>query len=185
MCRIIVSIYLLTSIVAHAQLSESYMDKSSGFNGGFEKNNGKIPSNWIMYTPETAKASSFTLQMDTLHSYEGKYCVKWACKQVSPTGGRFSPGLTREIDVVPGKKYVLKLWVRSDNAKFKISLMAISAKCSFKEEEWQLTSSTTDYWEEFSVYYTVPKDYNKVRMEFSITSPGTAYLDKVSFMPMK
>jgi hypothetical protein len=176
---------LLISLFAQAQLSESYTDKAAGFNGGFEKNNGKIPANWTMYTPQTAISSTFSLQMDTLHSYEGKYCVKWVCKQVSPTGGRFAPGLTRELEVVPGKKYVLKLWVRSNNVKFNVSLMAISAKCSVNEEEWQLTSSATDYWEEFSVYYTVPKDFNKVRMEFSITSPGTAYLDKVSFLPMK
>jgi hypothetical protein len=138
-----------------------------------------------MYTPKTAKGSSFKLQMDTLQGYKGKNCIRWDVKRVSKDGGRFTPGLTKEISVKPGEKYALKFWVKSNHVTFNITLMSVSDKCSVKEETYQVSSSAVDYWEEFTLWYTVPNDYNKVRVEFSIATPGKASLDEVSFAPVK
>lgn len=181
---IILSIYLLTTSIAHAQLSESYTDKAAGFNGSFEFVKNGIPANWQVYTPKTTRDARFALTVDTQYAADGKRCLKWMVEQCSPDGGWFSPGISKEFACMPGAIYSVSFKIKNTGAKVRFKTDAVSAKQKYKGQEYTAAESLSE-WKTITQRITVPQSFNRLRIEFNILGSGTVWLDDVAIKQLK
>src|SRR5690606_20436832 len=89
------------------QMSVFIEKPEKGFNGRFEEIENKIPVNWLIYTQQTAQTGSFKIFIDTVEAVTGKNALTFDVESCSNKGGWFSPGISTQIDAVPGKNYKL------------------------------------------------------------------------------
>lgn len=173
---------LLGSMLSHyackSQMSEEVKQPEAGFNGGFEVVSQGLPVNWLFYTPKTVKEGTFTIQTDTKDFAEGKQSLKFEVQQCSATGGRLSPGLSKEWDVTPGATYRISFKVKSKEARIRTLIHAVSAKKS-GERMSNEQNDTGGGWKTLSYTYTVPSDFSKLRFELNVLSSGVVNIDDV------
>jgi hypothetical protein len=182
--RIITLIFMFITSVAFAQMSESYTDKSAGFNGSFDFIKEGLPVNWLAYTPKTTRDAKFVMSVDTHDVAEGKHAMKWKVEHCSATGGWMSPGLAKEFLCTPGTTYLIEFWIKNTGASFRFKTDAVSSKYNFKGPEFN-SNERTDVWKKVTQKITVPANFSRLRIEFSILGSGTVWLDNVSVKKVK
>jgi len=164
-----------------AQFSEIEKDLDIGFNGGFEISKNSKPVNWLLYTEKTTTSGDFDIILDTKNYKSGQQSLLFNVRGCSNKGGRFSPGMTQEIEVTPGVTYQLSYWIKNVNAEFTIKVSGVSA---FKKDVGPIITDNQDYnkWTKFEHEYTVPENMNRLRFEMNILKPGHLWIDEIKVL---
>ena len=173
----------LLACVACSPMSEQIKDLSVGMNGGFEHTRSGLPVNWIVYSPATIPSGSYELLFDDTDFKEGEQSLRFDVEECSSTGGWHSPGLTQEFPAEPGTTYAIRFWIKSKDCDWTVSVGAVGAKTG----EYETVDSSgvrTDSWRRVDREYTMPPVYERLRLELSITSPGSLWIDDVRIEPL-
>lgn len=168
----------LTACAACGPLSQRAADEAAGLNGGFEVVREGLPVAWNVYTPQTVPDARFVLALDEEQRHEGLRALRFDVEKCSGEAGWRSPGLTREIAIVPGATYDVSFWVRSEGARWSADVGGVAAKTGALE---QLESAQADdgRWARVERRVTVPEDFERLRFQFNVRSPGRLWLDDV------
>ncbi len=182
MKKIWLSIPLLFMIpfipACQAQMSESISDPKKGLNGSFEHVQNNLPVNWLVYTPKTTGTGNFNFYFDTVDAKDGKQSLCIDVKSCSEKGGRYSPGISQEIPIIPGKEYIVSCWVKNKNATFNIRIHGVNAKQ--KSDGVSLKSSENiNEWRKLEWKVIVPEPMERLRIEITVTKPGTFWVENI------
>ena len=158
------------------KMSECETDTEAGANGGFEKVKNMLPLNWMVNTPNTTGEGSFTWCFDSSEVKEGVQSYKCTVLSCSNKGGRFSPGIAQEFKAKSGDTYRIKCWIKQQNCAYRINISGVSATESSAGPFLQTVEATSD-WKEFQYEFTLPSGRNALRVEFTVLSPGTWWID--------
>ena len=148
-------------------------------NGSFEVSENELPVNWLIYTPETTQEGDFDVYIDEEISRAGEKSLKFDIRNCSSAGGRKSPGITQEWDVLPGENYIIRFWMINEGTNFRASTGWVSA---FEGKLEKIVSTDKDIpdWKLYEYRYSMPSDRDKIRFELSILSAGTVWIDEFS-----
>jgi len=176
---------LCAGLVAAAceELSEKVEDDSVGWNGDFENDRDGLPVNWLVYTPRTVPDSDFDIVLDTLEFKEGGQSLRFDVRDCEGIGGRYSPGIAQERPAQAGGTYRVSFWIRSDGADLGAKVGGISAFAGQYETVVEATGGT-DGWVFVERDYPMPAEYDRIRFELSVLSPGSVWIDDVRIEPL-
>lgn len=175
--------FVLVAGTGCSQMSEQVKDPSAGMNGGFEHMRSGLPVNWIVYSPATIPSGRYQLVLDDDDFREGTQSLRFHVEECSPTGGWHSPGITQEYPAEPGTTYAISYWIKTEGCDWTVSVGGVTAKTG--EYETQDSSEiNADSWHHVAGEYTVPPQYDRLRFELSITSPGDLWIDDVRIEPV-
>jgi hypothetical protein len=161
---------------ACAQMSEKIQDDTAGWNGGFEQDRDGLPVNWLVYTPRTVPESDFDIVLDTLEYQEGSQSLRFDVRGCKDIGGRYSPGIAQERPAQASGTYRISFWMRSDGADLKARVGGISGFAG-QYETLADSEGGTNGWILVEQDYSMPLKYDRIRFEFSVLSPGHAWID--------
>ncbi len=161
-----------------AKTSESIEDESVGMNGGFEHTQSGLPVNWLVYSPSTIPTASYELIFDRADFKEGKQSLKFLIQQFTPTAGWHSPGIAQEYPAIPGESYLISFWIKNEGCEYVVTAGGVAAKTS-QYETVDSSKETTDSWKLVEHPITIPQQYENIRFELSIRSPGSLWIDDV------
>lgn len=161
------------------KMSESVIDESAGVNGGFEITKDGLPVNWLVYTPATIPSGDYDLVIDTVEYKEGKQSLKFVVRDCAPNGGWHSPGFSKEFEATTGVTYLVGLWVKNEGSGFRAEVGGVSAF----EGEYETIVETADSipeWRHYERTYTMPEEFDRLRLEVNVLSPGTFWVDGIT-----
>jgi len=158
------------------KMSECESDTEVGTNGGFEKVKNTLPINWMVNTSRTTGEGEFTWEFDSSDLKEGVQSYKCTVITCSDKGGRFSPGIAQEFKAKAGDTFRIKCWIKQQNCSYRINISGVSATESSAGPFLQTEKGNND-WKEFQYEYTLPSGRNTLRVEFTLLSPGTWWID--------
>ena len=168
----------LGALTACGTHSESVLDPSVGINGGFETVRSGLPVNWLLYTPKTVREGDFDIVIDTVEKVEGKQSLKFVVRKCSSEGGWLSPGFAQEIAALPRSAYTIGFWVKNSGAEVTIRAGGVTADNATYQTLLK-TSGATGGWMHVTGNVMVPAGSSRLRLELSITRPGTFSIDDV------
>lgn len=152
-------------------------DASKGFNGGFEFWQGRDLINWQVYSEETGTPGSFTTTADATIKKEGNYSLHWKVNACKVAVGNQAPGIAKEIPAKAGTTYTLTGWVKStDASSIPFQMGAVNAHHGQHLSTRIFLPSTTE-WNHFQESFTVPKGFDRLRIEFNVDHIGDVWLD--------
>ena len=169
---------LVPAIAGCRAMSERVMREGAGLNGGFETVEGKLPVNWLLYTPDTVPEADFTVDVDGTRAFEGSRSLHFTVKHCLAEGGWHSPGCATEQPVTAGERYRVSLRVLNTGALCSLSAGAVSA---FKGGmvTLALPADTQGQWVEVHTDVQVPKGRKTLRAELNVRSAGEVWFDQV------
>lgn len=93
-------------------------------------------------------------------------------------------------DAKPGEKYLLSVWVRSlasDIVKCQLSVGFTDEKFTKNEKGVRQTFDLfpNNVWHRLTMPVSIPEAFPRVRIDVSLRSPGTVFIDDVEFIPEK
>ena len=149
-----------------------------GINGGFEYTRSGLPINWIVYSPGTIPSGRYELLLDRADFREGKQSLRFLVDACSPTGGWHSPGITQQYPAEPGTTYAIRFWVKNEGCDWAVSVGGVTATTGAYEV---LAGAEVPQgsWQRVEQRYTLAPQYEQLRFELSITSPGSLWIDDV------
>lgn len=165
--------------ISCSDMSERITDSNTGSNNSFEVAQQGMPVNWDIYTSKTVPAAKFTVGVDTEAPQDGKQSLRFDVQECTAQGGWRSPGVAKEFDVDGGSEYELRFWVKNKGTKFSVQAGGIAATTGDTKQLLTTTESNTD-WKEFVYTIPVAKEYQRLRFELNVLTPGTLWLDNVS-----
>jgi len=178
MARTICVFVLLLLAFSCKQLSETISDGKADFNGGFEVVSKGLPVNWMLYTNETVETGDFSIMPDTTTFIEGKQSLRFLIRSCSSEGGRYSPGMAKEFEIEPGRKYQVSFWVKNSNTSFRIMAGGVSAHKGGLKTLLQTNEQIND-WKEFNFDVPISENYSRMRIEIAVLQPGTFWIDNI------
>lgn len=152
------------------------MDDKTGINGGFETFENNLPVNWLVYTEKTIGNGDFDILPDSEDVKEGKKSLRFTVRECSAQGGRFSPGVAREMDAVPGSVYRLSIQIKNEGTLYRISAGGVTGETG-EVKLLTETSVTNSAWTLLTFNVPISADYSRLRFEISVLSPGTLRVD--------
>ncbi len=160
------------------QMSQVKVDPNAGWNGGFETVKDGLPVNWLVYTAKTAGSGEFDIIPETGGSPEGTHHLRFSVKSCSAAGGRLSPGIAQERPARPGAMYRVTCKVKNSGTAFRILAGGVGAKTGEVKivEESRLSDSE---WRAVSFNVPVGAEFERLRLEVSVLSPGTFLIDDI------
>jgi hypothetical protein len=177
-------ISFMTALTACSmQMSESVYDKNAGFNGSFEQVKDGLPVNWLFYTEQTTGSGSFTISTDQHEVKDGKQSLRFSIVKCSDKGGRYSPGLSKEIPVNAGEHYKISFWVKNEGTDFYAKVNAINATEQAEGKTFHSNDNDKE-WQLYECDYTIPVSMNKLRIEMNMMKPGTCWVDDIKMEKM-
>jgi hypothetical protein len=159
--------------------SRSVDDPTAGMNGGFEVVRDGLPVNWLLYTPDVIPDGDYDLIIDHDRPHSGENSLRFEVRACRPTGGWHSPGFSQQFEAEPGETYTIGFWVRNRSAIFIARVGGVSAF----DGEYELIVRTDEEfadWKYFEHEYTMPDEFDELRFEFNVLSPGTVWVDDIA-----
>ena len=160
------------------KMSEQIKDESVGMNGGFEHVKSGLPVNWLVYTPSTIPTGNYELILDRTDFKEGEQSLRFLIHECSATGGWHSPGIGQEYPAIPGESYRISFWIKNEGCEYVVGVGGVGAKTG-QSETVDSSKGATDSWKLVEHTITVPQQYERIRFELSIRSPGSLWIDDV------
>ena len=137
---------------------------SEGFEGGVSREG--IPKGWARYY-QTG------VSVDNKRCYRGKSSLK-----LDPAGGK-KGGIQRNVDIEPGKTYLLRVWCYSEGKA--IGMMALECPGLGWGDKGLDISISPGKWKEFKRIVTVPVGVSKAALRFAQwNSPNPLWVDDIS-----
>lgn len=164
------------------KMSESVIDESVGINGGFEVTRDGLPVNWLVYTPATVPTGDYDFVIDTIVYKEGRQSLKFVVRECAPTGGWYSPGFSKEYEATAGVTYLIGLWVRNEGSLFRAKVGGVSAFEGDYETIVEAGDSIPE-WRQYEHLYTMPEEFDRLRLEVNVLSQGTFWIDDITISP--
>lgn len=159
-------------------MSETITDQNAGINGSFELVKNNLPYNWLVYTPTTIPDSDFHINFDSSTYKDGKQSLQFNVRKCSDAGGRFSPGISQEIPVTEGEEYKISCWIKNTGCKFSFKISGVAAFNGIEGPLFE-SSNTIEDWQNIEFNYKIPNKMKRLRLEISVLSPGTFWIDDV------
>ena len=175
----IMGLFILSLLVGCASISKEIKNSNAGINGGFEFEEHGLPVNWMMYTPETVREGDFQIVLDKTVKREGRQSLKFEVNQCSNIGGWLSPGFCQEYPAKPNSKYKVKFWIKTDGCKFDFEGRAVTEKTAKRLFILERSESIPD-WKKYEFELVIPSEFDKLRIELNILSPGSFWIDDIS-----
>lgn len=166
----------LVACIGCAKMSETVKDPSVGLNGGFEHTRSGLPVNWLVYSPQTIPTGSYELIFDKDDFKEGKQSLNFLVHECSRTGGWYSPGIAQEYPAEAGE-YLISFWIKNEGCDYTVRVGGVTAKTGKNEVAAKLNEAHA--WKHIEHAFTMPEQYDRIRFELSIRSPGTLWIDDV------
>lgn len=163
---------------ACGETSDYREDVAAGLNGSFEVVQEGLPVNWYFYTPDTVPDGDFEIVLDSSGPRNGKQSLKFAVRDCSGEGGRYSPGFFQEFDAAPGETYTVSFWARNEGTTFSSGLQGVGQETSESEGLVVERSESFSNWRYFEYRYEMP-DQERLRFEISVLAPGDLWVDDV------
>ena len=160
-------------------MSEIKQNSSAGFNGGFEIAESDLPVNWILYTEKTAGSGEFKIRTDNKTFHSGSQSLVFDVTSCSDKGGRFSPGCAAELNVISGKTYTLRFWIKNEGTAFSVSAGAVQPTTGLVKTVLKSSESVHE-WKQYEYKIEVPADYTKIRFELNVLKAGKLWIDDVT-----
>jgi len=182
---IIKMIFILsTSILINSctELSKSVFDDKIGENGSFEHFNSGIPINYLVYTNQTVEQGNFHIKPDTIDPKDGKQSLLFDVISCSDNGGRYSPGIAKEIDAIPNSNYKLSFWIKNNQTEFIVKAGGVSPKTGDMETLIN-TNKDINQWKKLEFEINV-KNNDKLRFELNILSKGKLWIDDLNIIEL-
>lgn len=165
------------------RMSERIADDSVGMNGGFEHAQSGLPVNWLVYSPRTIPTGKYELILDRDDFKEGEQSLRFLVHECSATGGWHSPGIAREDPAVPGGSYLISFWIKNDGCDYVVTAGGVAAKTAdYEIVDSEIVGSSKDTrgaWRRVEYPITIPQEYENIRFELSVRSPGSLWIDDV------
>ena len=173
---------LVLTSTACRPMAEQVQSDFAGLNGGFEHVEDDLPVNWLVYTEETVPSGRFDVLLDTTDYKEGEQSLLFRIEECAATGGWYSPGISNQLPATPDTTYRLRCWIKSEGCDWTLSVGGVAAKTG---EYDRIPSSRFEEgdWQEVRHEYTLPPEYEELRIELSITSPGRLWIDGLVLEP--
>jgi len=181
--RLLALLPLSLALAACGPMSALASDPAAGWNGGFERTRDGLPLNWNVYAPSTVPSGVFTIDFDPLDPPEGRQSLCFRIEEASAGGGRESPGIFREFPATPGGRYSVAFWIRSEGCAWSVTTRAVDAKTG-AGGPIAGTADAGPAWTRIERTVRVPPEYDRLRFELSIRSPGTLWIDDVVVTPL-
>jgi hypothetical protein len=160
------------------QLSESVNDESGDLNLDFEKFSMGLPTNWFVFSERTALSTRCRISADSINVKEGTYALCFDVASCSDKGGRCSPGITKELNVLPGSAYIITVWIKAEEARYMFSCSGINAL--HESNGLRITNDEGSHdWKKCTMYYKVPLDHDRLKLELNVLSAGRIWVDGI------
>jgi hypothetical protein len=163
---------------ACGETSDYREDPAAGLNGSFEVVQEGLPVNWYFYSPDTVPDGDFDIVLDSNGPRDGKQSLKFAVRDCSAEGGRYSPGFFQEFDAAPGETYTVSFWARNEGTTFSSGLRGVGSDTSESGGLVVERSESFSNWRYFEYRYEMP-DQDNLRFEISVLAPGVLWVDDV------
>ena len=158
-----------------------YKDKTVGTNGSFEYSKNGLPVNWILYTQKRTEIGDYDILIDTTEFKDGKQSLKFAVRECSNRGGRFSLGFIKEyFETKTGGTYKVSFWIKNNGSEFSFRISAVSDpayKGPIKPMELK-SKETIDKWRLYEYNFTLPPK-TWLMFDMNILQPGTFWIDDI------
>jgi len=154
-------------------MSETQTDGTADFNGSFEKWVNGLPANRSVYTPNTIEDALFQIKADTLNTTNGQKTLLLDIEKCSPEGGRFSPGVFREIPVTEPGTYTITFSIANPATPCRLTAGGVMATDGSTRQNDIKTGPLRNE----SITATVHKGEHKLRIEFNALGAGNVWLD--------
>jgi hypothetical protein len=179
---IVSSLPVVLPLAGCTKMSELIEDDSVGMNGGFEQDSEGLPVNWLVYTPETVPEGDFDILFDETDFKEGRQSLKFEVRACSSTGGWHSPGIAQEYTAESAETYRVSLWIKSEGSDYRVRVGGVDA---FTGEYETVASSelAAEGWQHVEHRFTMPDEFETIRFELNVLSPGTLWVDDVRIEP--
>jgi hypothetical protein len=161
-----------------SRMSETIVDATIGPNGGFEEERSGLPAHWLVYSPATLPSGKYELTFDRGDFKEGSQSLKFSVEECSAVGGWLSPGIAQEYPAIPGGTYRISFWIKNEGCDYVVSAGGVSAKTG----DHVVVDSAQDSgsaWRRVEYPITIAPQYERIRFELSIRSPGRLWIDDV------
>ena len=162
-------------------MSESIKEPSVGLNGGFENSQSGLPVNWLVYSPSTIPTGNYELSFDKVDFKEGRQSLKFLVQECSSTGGWHSPGITQQYPAKPGESYWISFWIKNAGCDYTVKVGGVDAKTG-QYQTVDSSKNNTDKWKFVEYEFIVPRQYDRIRFELSICSPGSLWIDDITIV---
>ena len=139
--------------------------------------------NWLVYSPKTIPTGDYELILDQADFQEGTQSLKFLVHECSPTGGWLSPGIAQQYPATSGASYRISFWIKSKGSNWVVIFGGVAPKTA-QYESIDSSSITAGSWRHVEQEYTIPPEYENIRFELSIRSPGTVWIDDVRIEPV-
>jgi hypothetical protein len=170
------------AVVSCTEMSIMIEDENAGFNGSFETTEDGIPVNWMIYAPQTVPDADFDISLDETDAYDGKVALHFDIRECVDTGGRYSPGIAKEIETIPGAWYSVRLMVKNDGSLFRVNVGGVSEHGG-EMKTFATSDNTYNEWTLLAYDYYAPPEHQKLRFELSLLQPGQFWVDDISITP--
>lgn len=170
-------------IVSCKPLSESFIDPSIGFNGSFEHTKNGIPYNWLIYSNKTVPSAIFNHFIDTTSAQNGRSALTFLITTCGQEEGKNAPGFAKEIPIKKGD-YKLSFWVKASTVDFIVKVGGVNAKTAQLEQNNFKRYNSKD-WSKIALPIKINNNFNRLRIEISIQSPGTISFDNFDIKSIK
>jgi len=175
---IFVFIYLFFTDCSTSKLSVCYNDKNAGFNGSFEFTQNNLPVNWILYTAQTVPKGDFDIITDTVNYIEGEKSLHFVVRKCVSNGGRYSPGLSKELPAKQGETYNISFWIKNIGSEFIVKAGGVTG-FGGKLQIIVQSEEQIESWKKFESIYTIPSGMTALRFEVNLLTPGSFWIDNV------
>ncbi|MFC2086211.1 carbohydrate binding domain-containing protein [Bacteroidota bacterium] len=183
----ILLLIFIASMLLFTGCGERYIlenkNESIGVNGDFEEIKNGYPLNWDIHASPINKGHSKII-LDTVDVQNGTYSLK--IEAIKVAGGKKAwkkPGLSKELNIEPNKKYKLSIWIKNTDSKFYVKWTTLD-----KANKKQLSSKTfiemdvtVTTWYYFKEIITTNANEEILKLEIVVTQPGTLLVDNIKF----
>lgn len=189
----VAAIILIAAVLNGCALSLMEIDKSAGFNSGFEITKNGLPVNWYLYGPKIIKAGDVEISLDTEDAVEGKQSLKLLVHRVSGPGWH-AAGLFQTIPAKAKQSYKVSFWLKNQGCKIGMRIRNEGTDPLFGHSEAEkkdlaahppigktLGEEETgiNTWRQFEYIFVVPETDPTIRFELNVLEPGTLWIDDV------
>lgn len=181
-CALLALPLTLLGLGACRPLSEKVDGPSAGGNLGFEEVRDGMPLDWNVYSPATIPTGSYALGFDREDFREGEQSLRFDVEACSPDGGWRSPGVFQELSAEPGRSYAIDFWIRSEGCAWTVTYGGVAAMTA-EPERLSSTELPGEGWHHVERVHALSPDYERIRFELSVRTPGRLWIDGVRIEP--
>lgn len=151
-------------------------DDTAGLNGGFEITRNGLPVNWYFYRAPLEDGSA-QVRVETADRVEGMRSLRLDVQSVDTAARARLTGFFQVVPAQAGRTYLVSLWLKNPEAPIRLILRSERPQDASDPMIADLPPNAD--WQPYEYTWTVPPEYENLRIEMQPLGPGTFLLDDV------